>query len=259
MASGREPAKVDKRVLRRGKRARDRLVTGNMRLVLTIARRHAPLCKHLSYFDLCQEGCIGLVKAADKFDPTRGYKFSTYSFWWIRQAIKRSIDDREKTIRIPSNMAGLLRKIRKAYESYSRSGEKPPSLEEMCDRLGIKQQHVRSALMVYSDTASLDTSADNSDGRNRSTMIDLMIDESSDAWEDAHTQLLVESLQAELCTLPHDEMALLSDHYGLDGAEPKAFQTIAKEKSVSREAVRQSVGRTHKRLRLRMMASRASI
>lgn len=259
VASGKKLTKSDKRTLKIGKRARDRLVTGNMRLVLSIAQRHMGLCKHLSFFDLCQEGCIGLVKAADKFDPSRGYKFSTYSFWWIRQSIKRSIDDRDRSIRIPGNMLALLKKVRKEYDECLQDGRKPASLEEMCDRLNAKQQHVRSALMVITDAASLDMVANNSDGKSRSTFLDLMVDENTNLWEDIHTELLKETLQAELDGLPETELALVSQHYGLDGEDPKTYQDIAKEMKVSRENVRQRVGRSHRKLRTRLAASRVLI
>jgi len=229
------------RILKRGIRARERMICGNMRLVLRVAHKYTHVVQHMSYLDLCQEGIIGLIRATEKFDPHRGYKFSTYAYWWIRQAINRSISEKERPVRIPSNMQESLNKISKRTEEILDQTGKMPTTEEVCTELGIEPKYVKAALRVYARFASLDTNTGNNckGDSPTSALVDLMHDpDVEDPLDMIHNADMHHRLKTALDRLPAEEYGWVKAHYGLEGAEMQSYREIGKGENITREAVR---------------------
>lgn len=247
-----ELTQPQKKIILQGKRAKERLIRGNLRLVINVAKKlhFRGNLRHMYLDDLCQEGAIGLARAAEKFDPKRGYKFSTYAYWWIRQAIMRGIQTQERTVRIPINMLDTVAKVQKYVDKIQVSEDRLPSMEECATQCGVNIDMLRPALNAYMRPSSLDALCNSEEG---SALIDLIADEtqvekavSSDwigMWEDA---------QMALKRMPRDYVECLEHHYGLNGKPCMTLAATAKNEGVSREAIRQRVVRASNRMRVCM-------
>ena len=236
---GRDPStfsKKERAIYRRGIRARDRFVQGNMRMVMSVARRSVGMVKHLDYEDLCQEGALGLQRAAEKFDPSRGYKFSTYSYWWIRQAIGRAIHASERTVRMPINVLETLNKLRRYQEEQAKIG-KEPTIAECMEFTGMKREQLMSAMLAYQGTMSTDIRL--KDDSNMSLM-DAIIDPTTESVIDkAQYREARINLRDALERLPDRQKILIFQYYGFDGHPAMSLSAMGKKQGVSREAVRQ--------------------
>ena len=240
---GKDPNTLDKKermLYRRGIRARDRFVEGNMRMVMSVARRSVNIVDHLSYEDLCQEGAIGLQRAAEKFDPARGYKFSTYSYWWIRQAIGRAIHMTERTIRMPINVMEALNKLKRFQEQQAKMGHYPSAAECM-EHIDMKQEQFMSALLAYKGTASTDIPVMNESDK---MLMDAIIDPTTETvLEVAQNKEARINLREALEKLPDRQKNLIVQYYGFDGHPSMTLSAIGKRQKVSREAVRQRLNK----------------
>jgi RNA polymerase sigma factor (sigma-70 family) len=248
----------DKRVVRLAKRAKDKLINSNLRLVVFIAKKYTNrLNGHsMELMDIVQEGAFGLMRAVELYDSTKGYKFSTYAYWWVRQAITRGINTRERLIRLPQHGVELLHKITKFQREYAQRHKRAPSMEEVAKNMDIEMDYLQALLQRNTDPRSLDGVV----MEGGSCLLDLLEDESSAEEQ----RIAVESDEARTMlefafdALTDDEATVMRKRYGLngDGEDPVTFAVIAKELGVSRERVRQRVQIAHTKMRLRLKAAR---
>ena len=227
--------------IKRGQRALDRMISGNLRMVAGIARKYGGIVNHMSIDDIVQEGNVGLCRAAEKYDPSRGYKFSTYAYWWIRQAINRAISDKERVVRIPCNAFESISKALNWRQEFEQKHGYQPTIEQMAAQTRISPEILTSALRAYWRGPSLDTSAKDKDGQTGgATLVDSMTrDTDVDPLDAVEFSMQREKLYTIFETLPAKQQELLGEYYGLHGQEPTSFTIMGKKRGVSREAVSQ--------------------
>jgi RNA polymerase primary sigma factor len=234
-----------RRAVADGERARQELTSANLRLVVSIAKRH--IGRGVPILDLIQEGNLGLMRAVQKFDHTKGFKFSTYATWWIRQAITRAIADQSRTIRVPVHMVESINKVLRAQRTLAAKLERDPTIAELASEVELPPEKVEEILRIASqDPLSLDTPIGDEDD---TSMADFIADKGAAPLDLAARKLLEQTVRDVLGDLSERESEVVRLRFGLEDGRPRTLEEVGREFGVTRERIRQIESKTLAKLR----------
>ena len=241
-----EEIELSERIANGDAEAKKILCEANLRLVVSIAKKYAGK-SGMQFLDLIQEGNLGLIKAVEKFDHTKGFRFSTYATWWIRQHITRAIADQARTIRIPVHMVETINKINRISKQLLQKNGREPTLEELAEELGMPEEKVMEIQKISLEPISLESPVGEEED---SKIADFIEDESSLSPYEASTRVIIkEKLLQTLESLTPREQKVIRLRYGLDDGYPKTLEQVGKEFNVTRERIRQIEAKALRKLR----------
>ena len=242
------PTKQQQRIIKIGKRAKERMIKGNLRLVVGVAKKYKHMTNRLTMHDLVQEGNIGLIRAVELFDPERGYKFSTYAYWWIRQGIMRAIQTYDRIIKLPSGAIEVLRKVRSFSIEYQRQHGRAPSIESCAEFVNITPRAMKYYIAASIDAGSLDAKVNNSG--EASTYIELIAADDDPTSDDVELETRIEAVHQALGHMSDEARQLIELRHGLKNNEPKSMRDIAKALNLAQDNTKRKVHQAENEMKL---------
>ena len=244
-----ELTKEEHRIIKIGKRAKNRMIQGNLRLVIGVASKYKHMANRVTMHDLIQEGNIGLIRAVELFDPERGYKFSTYAYWWIRQGIMRSIQVQDRIIKLPTGANDLLRKVRTFSLEYQEQYGEAPSIEQCAEHADVTPETMRSYIRGSADAVSLDAKISNTK-EDSTSMIDLIASEEQRPEEEILLETQIEAVHQALEHMNSLHKQAIILRFGLNGEMPCSKREISRKLGVAQDTAKRLLDAAQNEIRL---------